>query len=542
MSTIATWLRRWSLLLIVVIPTPGGARSIFVASDGVDGQPGTIERPWKSLKASFARLEAGDTLNLRSGGYWEDGLILDAKGTPQQPIVIRSAPGETVWIGADGGVFIDTGSGAWQTVDKDKKIFRLKNPPPSRLTRQLTGGWLWYPEVIQLFPYTNAKLFASANSGVGGYIGPGFILDKGELRVRLQMPKIPSDSSAAKENRPSIENHPDLHSFFFCSNAKNPGLTIRNAAYIVLENLNLEPAGRRTVEITGDSHHITVENCNVLVRTLGIVAQEGTHDLAIRDCKFQMGFPPWVAWGDVKGGSRGKAFNPAEEVGWNSFAIVGMWNTSVIERNTFTDCFDGIFLRSGSENVVISDNSIVRSRDDAIDLAPGVSKIDISHNVIWRCFEGISLVGEKGGGDAGDVFIHHNVIDVSARHFAERKEDAAYFKSEWSPGIAFGRHDCGSECEDARWRLYNNTVVARGTNKIVPVDMPLAILTNNLFFDPDKEPANLDCTRMERSDFTTPDEVRELYKPARSAPVSEEMPPGSSAWPEFDPRLAGAIQ
>ncbi|HET9887353.1 MAG TPA: right-handed parallel beta-helix repeat-containing protein [bacterium] len=568
MSTIATWLQRCCVLLIVAAPTRGDARSLFVSHQGDDDQPGTIERPWKSLKASFARLEAGDTLNLRGGGYWEDGLILKAKGTPEQPIVIRAEPG-SVWIGADGGVFID-GSDAWQTVDQDKKIYRLKKPPPSKVTRQLTGGWLWEPEVIQLLPYTNQKLFSSPNFGVGGYVGPGFIFDKGELRIRLQMPEIPADSSATEGRSSAIESNPDLHAFFFCSNAEKPGLTIRNAAYIVLENLNLEPAGRRTVEITGDSHHVTMSGCNVLVRTLGVVAQEGTHDLAIRDCMFRMGFPPWVAWGDVKGGSRGKAFNPAEEAGWNSFAVVGVWNSSVIERSTFMDCFDGIFLRSGSENVVISDNSIIRSRDDAIDLAPDVSKIDISHNVIWRCFEGISLVGEKqgkkgvggngdsngggngasngasnggsnGGGDAGDVFIHHNVIDVSARHFAERKEDAAYFKSEWSPGIAFGRHDCGRECEDARWRLYNNTIVARGKNKTVPVDMPLAILTNNLIFDPDQKPDDLDCQRMERSSFTTPDEVRELYKPKRSAPGSQNPPVGSSSWPEFDPRMSGAI-
>jgi hypothetical protein len=411
----------------------------------------------------------------------------------------------------------------------------------------VSGGWLGDTKKIQLLPYTDRKLFESNNSGVKGYIGPGFFLDKKELRVRLQMPTIPSDSFAVAGGFPSFESDPDLHNFFFCS-GKDPTLTIRKAAHIVLQNLHLEPAGRRTVEITGDSHHVTIDYCSVLVRTLGVVAQEGTHDLAIRNCTFQMGFPPWIAWGDVKGGSRGAGFNPAEDAGWNSFAVVGVWKSSAIERCTFFDCFDGIFLRAGSENVVVSNNRILRSRDDAIDLAPNVSNVEISDNLIWRCFEGISLVGEKGGKNAagkkakgekaGEVFIHHNVIDVSARHFAERKEDAAYFSSEWSPGIAFGRHDCGSECETARWRLYNNTIVARGKTKIVPVSMPLAILSNNLVADRDDPECVLEPNPIERSDSAT----HAMYRPRIPMSPSEKPPQGSSAWPEFDPREVGAIR
>jgi hypothetical protein len=532
---------------IVTVPASGSARALYVSPDGDDKASGTIERPWRTLRASLGRLEPGDTLNLYGGRYFEDGLILDARGTTEQPIVIRSASGDRCWIGAEGGVFIKAKSGTWQSVDEAKKIYRLKNPPPSKVTSKLTGGWLWVREKIQLVPYTDQKLFASSNSGVKGYIGPGFFLDKRELRVRLEMPKVPSDSPSVAGGVPSIESDPDLHNFFFCS-GKGPTLTVRKAAHIVLENLDFEPSGRRTIEITGDSHHVTINDCSVLVRTLGIVAQEGTHDLAIRNCTFQMGFPPWVAWGDVKGGSRGAGFNPAEEAGWNSFAIVGAWKSSVIEHCTFLDCFDGIFLRAGSENVVVSNNSILRSRDDAIDLAPNVSKIEISHNLIWRCFEGISLVGEKGGKNAagkkakgesaGEVFIHHNVIDVSARHFAERKEDAAYFSSEWSAGIAFGRHDCGSDCETALWRLYNNTIVARGKTKIVPVSMPLAILSNNLFADPDDPECALEPNPIERSDSAT----RTLYDPLKPMTPSEDPPPGSSAWPEFDARTVGAIR
>src|SRR5687768_124587 len=156
-------------LVVLAISDTGSARSLFVSNDGDDALPGTIDRPWRTLRASFARLEAGDTLHLLDVGYCEDGLILEARGTPEQRIVIRSAPEARAWIGADGGVFIRAKSGAWQTVDEDKKIYRLKEPPPSKVTRQITGGWLWSGERVQLLPYTDRKLFASSNSGVRGY-------------------------------------------------------------------------------------------------------------------------------------------------------------------------------------------------------------------------------------------------------------------------------------------------------------------------------------------------------------------------------------
>jgi len=350
----------------------------------------------------------------------------------------------------------------------------------------------------------------------------------------------PPDSDAPDEGIPDLESDPNRHEFFF-SAGKGPTLTVRKSSHVILQDLDLAPGDRRTVEITQNSHDITMKNCSVLVRTLGIVAQNGTHDLAVRGCTFKMGFPPWVAWSDVKGGGRGAAFNPAADAGWNSFAIVGVWKGSRIENNLFFDCFDGIFLRAGSEDVVISENSIVRSRDDAIDLASAVSRIEIAHNLIWRCFEGISLVGEKGRGKAGEVFIHHNVIDVSAKQRAEREGDFAHFRKPWSAGIPFGRHDCGPECKGARWRIYNNTIVARGKLKLIPVGMPNAVLANNSFADPDEAPPDLDWKAIESAKFSTPEEVRKRYRPVGSRPVTDPSPRGATSWPGIEPNTMGAI-
>ena len=342
MFTVATWLLRCVCVTIAVVPASGGARSLFVSNDGDDAQPGTIERPWRTLRASFARLEAGDTLNVRGGPYFEDRLILNANGKPEGRIVIRSAPGDRAWIAGGGSLFIEKESEAWDCVDKERAIFRLK----TLVSNKVAGGWL-IDQGLQLVPYASLELFASDHHGVGGYIGPGLFLDKTGLRVRLEMPREAAESWAEHSDHAEPKSDPNDSRFFF-SAGKGPTLTVRSAAHVLVQDLDWAPGDRRTLEISGSSHHVTIQRCNILVRTLGVITQKGTHDLAIQDCTFRMGFPPWVAWGDVKGGSRGAGFNPADAAGWNSFAIVGVWTASAIERCTFFDCFDGVFLRGGA--------------------------------------------------------------------------------------------------------------------------------------------------------------------------------------------------
>lgn len=81
-------------------------------TNGSDSDPGTIERPWKTLKWALRQIGPGDTLVIRGGIYFEK-LSLTRSGTEEQPIVIRSYPGELVTI--DGGLreFQESPGTAW---------------------------------------------------------------------------------------------------------------------------------------------------------------------------------------------------------------------------------------------------------------------------------------------------------------------------------------------------------------------------------------------------------------------------------------------
>ncbi len=71
--------------------------NIFVASNGNDHNPGTIERPFATLYKAHQWVRPGDTINLRAGTY--KALISWTKsGTPAAPITIRAYNGEDVTL------------------------------------------------------------------------------------------------------------------------------------------------------------------------------------------------------------------------------------------------------------------------------------------------------------------------------------------------------------------------------------------------------------------------------------------------------------
>lgn len=59
-----------------------------------DQNPGTRERPLKTISAAAARVKAGDHVTIHGGDYRET-VIIKASGTPEAPIIFEAAPGET---------------------------------------------------------------------------------------------------------------------------------------------------------------------------------------------------------------------------------------------------------------------------------------------------------------------------------------------------------------------------------------------------------------------------------------------------------------
>ncbi len=105
---------------------PGSGTQYFVAANGNNGDPGTVEQPFATIQFALGQLGPGDTLTIR-GGTWAE-FIRDAYfssgGSAGNPITVQGYPGETVILkpssGSIGNVLgIDASSGLTYLTFKD---------------------------------------------------------------------------------------------------------------------------------------------------------------------------------------------------------------------------------------------------------------------------------------------------------------------------------------------------------------------------------------------------------------------------------------
>ncbi len=89
------------LALALSVAGPAGAREYHVALTGVDTNPGTVTRPFRTISRAAARMRAGDVCTVHGGTYRET-VTPKHSGTPTRPLVFRAAVGESVCVsGAD---------------------------------------------------------------------------------------------------------------------------------------------------------------------------------------------------------------------------------------------------------------------------------------------------------------------------------------------------------------------------------------------------------------------------------------------------------
>ncbi|MBE7054531.1 MAG: hypothetical protein E7392_00270 [Ruminococcaceae bacterium] len=63
----------------------------YISPNGSDDNPGTEEKPWKTMYKSIKKLEAGSVLILEDGEYFEEHItVLENSGTEFAPIVIKA--------------------------------------------------------------------------------------------------------------------------------------------------------------------------------------------------------------------------------------------------------------------------------------------------------------------------------------------------------------------------------------------------------------------------------------------------------------------
>jgi hypothetical protein len=175
----------------VVGPPAGGA--FYVATNGSDGHAGTQAAPFRTIGRGLQALAPGGTLFLRGGTYFERPSIT-AGGTAEQPITIRSFPGERAVIDSGPTAFRTAGNQDWELVDAATGEYQSVGAVPFSTPYGYVLGIPGYENGrVGLVPYVDGFAFRSTSESYVDpttpfYVGPGLYADpdSGRLHVRLQ--------------------------------------------------------------------------------------------------------------------------------------------------------------------------------------------------------------------------------------------------------------------------------------------------------------------------------------------------------------------
>lgn len=76
---------------VTLFAVSASGTDFYVATSGDDANPGSLERPWKSLAPVSGRaFAAGDTVQFARGASFSGCVEVTASGTPEKPIVFTS--------------------------------------------------------------------------------------------------------------------------------------------------------------------------------------------------------------------------------------------------------------------------------------------------------------------------------------------------------------------------------------------------------------------------------------------------------------------
>lgn len=438
------------LLALFLLPVwPVSAQTTyFLAPDGDDRDPGTLEQPWRTLAHAVEQLAPGVGLVLREGRYPANSLAINTAGEADLPMRIQGYPGETAVIGTSHQEFLQPGNDQWERVDDAINLYRSKRTYPIHrlaVTLEEAGAFLRLNPYERLEDLTSTSQSWSDSAPI--YVGPGaHHAGDGHIYIRLERVDPAAVGRAFERPASADPNRNRLH----ISTAQSAFLIGANARHLEIDNLNIE--GYRHCLRIDDAAFLKLSNLTMRCGTIAVVMFR-THDVQINNVTFHHDLPDWISWTDIKSGRRPARLLKTAAIGLGE----GVHHVDV-SGSRFFGVFDGIEAISEGLHHVRVHHNLFHTRDDALQLASSAYEILFDHNLIVG--PGPSHDGSGDTPKPGTKYIHHNIIDTRAALFWGRDDPLEQLKPYmrgWGPHRPLSSHNDDGFLDP--WKIYQNTFV-----------------------------------------------------------------------------------
>jgi hypothetical protein len=428
-----------------------GPAKFVDAAKGNDANDGSEKSPWRSINHALPELNAGDTLYLRAGSYYEN-VYCAVAGTAEKPITIRSYPGEIATI--DGGLpeFQRDPATAWEPVAGSSGEYR--STKSHKNIRDVVGLFGDSNVGLQTYWYRmdmlaeNEKWIPNPEKFIEPmYCGPGLWYDKptGRIHVRLAHTKLElPESTALKLTHYTGETDARKVPLVVAPIDSTP-LTISQAMHVRFEDLVFRGGGYMTVKLQFGVD-VKFDRCTIYAGTYGIWSK-GTGPLVMRDCGVYGMIAPWMfrtenslyayspkvyppfIEGEATPERQGAKPQPKQvtrhisrlpthavlvtEGGYEFETFYYPHNHDWdIANCEFTEGHDGVY--PSGHNIHFHHNLVDNIQDDAIYVSsptPYITKdVYIYQNLVRHAVCGFGA--HARGGPGGSIYIYRNVVDM----------------------------------------------------------------------------------------------------------------------------------
>ena len=417
-------------------PMSDGPAYYVDAKSGRDSNPGSEDRPWSTINHSLNQLQAGDTLYLRAGSYFEN-VYCAVAGTEDKPITIRAYPGERVLI--DGGTpeFQAAPETAWRPLN-DGAGGEYISTRTFKNIRDVVG--LFGDSNVGLQTYWHNDDLRAANEmwivdkqtkAVDPvYCGPGLWYNKqtGCIHARLAHTHIDNPEVANYAGETDPRKLPLVIAPF-----RSVPLFVDQAMHVRFQDLVVRGGGLNTV-VLQFGVDVEFDNVTIFAGTYGIRARS-TGPFRMVNSAVHGNIPPWgfrnenslhtytARFYDPFFKEPGTQTRNVARLPTHALVVTeGTFEFEVfayprnhdweISHCDFTDGHDGVYL--SGYTIRFHHNRVDNIQDDGIYLSspsPGFNDdIFIYQNLITRSLMAFGC--HSRGGPNGNIYIFRNIADL----------------------------------------------------------------------------------------------------------------------------------